>query len=102
MLHPYRGKLLCVVNYNDGFTAFCDIEDAVSINPEASIWDEYWPCTSGVELNADLLELSKDEFLAQYPVGRAFLLEVMVRVIGFHPNISTAGPGGSAAACPGE
>ena len=37
MLDQYPGTLMCVVNYNDGSFAECDIVDAVSINPEASI-----------------------------------------------------------------
>ena len=42
MLDQYQGTLLCVVNYNDGSFAECDIVDAVSLKPEASIHDEVW------------------------------------------------------------
>ena len=42
MLDQYQGTLLCVVNYNDGSFAECDIVDAVAIHPEASIDDEFW------------------------------------------------------------
>jgi hypothetical protein len=42
MLDQYQGTLLCVVNYNNGSFAECDIVDAESTNPEASIDDEFW------------------------------------------------------------
>ena len=81
MLDQYQGTLLCVVNYNDGSFAECDIVDAISINPEASIDDEFWLGPSEVQVHAELLKLGKEEFLAQYPVGRKFRMEIMLRVI---------------------
>lgn len=81
MLDQYQGTLLCVVNYNDGLFAECDIVDAVSINPEASIDDEFWLGPSRVQVHADLLNLDEEEFLAQYPVGRKFRMGLTVRVM---------------------
>ena len=81
MLDQYQGTLLCVVNYNDGSFAECDIVDAVSINPEASIDDEFWLGPSQIQVHADRLGLDEEEFLAQYPVGREFRMELTVRVI---------------------
>jgi hypothetical protein len=82
MLDQYQGTLLCVVNYNDGSFAECDIVDAASINPEASIHDEFWLGASRIQIHADLLNLNEKEFLARYPVGKEFRMELMVRVIG--------------------
>ena len=81
MLDQYQGTLLCVVNYNDGSFAECDIVDAVSIIPHASIDDEFWLGPSRVQVHAALLNLSKERFLAQYPVGRKFRMELTVRVM---------------------
>ena len=81
MLDQYQGTLLCVVNYNDGSFAECDIVDAVSINSAASIDDEFWLGDSRVQVHADLLNLNEEEFLAQYRVGRKFRMELTVRVI---------------------
>ena len=81
MLDQYQGTLICVVNYNDGSFAECDIVDAVSINPEASIDDEFWLGPSRVHVHADLLNLDEEQFLAQYPVGYKFRMELAVRVM---------------------
>lgn len=51
MLDLYQGTLLCVVNYNDGSFAECDIVDAISINPDASIDDEFWLGASRVQVH---------------------------------------------------
>ena len=80
-----KGTLLCAVNYNDGSFAECDIVEAVSINPAASIDDEFWLGASRVQVHADLLNLNKEEFLAQYPVGRKFRMELTVRVMEEEP-----------------
>ena len=82
MLDQYQGTLICVVNYNDGSFAECDIVDAVSINPEASIDDEFWLGPSRVQVHAALLNLNQEQFLAQYPVGHIFRMELAVRVMG--------------------
>lgn len=81
MLDQYQGTLRCVVNYNNGSFAECDIVEAFSINPAASIDDEFWLGSSLVQVHADLLSLSTEEFLAQYPVGRKFRMELTVRVV---------------------
>lgn len=81
MLDQYQGTLMCVVNYNDGSFAECDIVDTVSINPEASIDDEFWLGPSQVQVHAEMLGLNKEQFLAQYPVGRTFRMELTVRVM---------------------
>src|SRR5438270_8944060 len=81
MLDQYQGTLLCIVNYNDGSFAECDIIDAVSLNPEASIHDEFWLGASRVQVHADLLNLDEEQFLAQYPLGKEFRIELTVRVI---------------------
>ena len=81
MLDQYQGTLMCVVNCNDGSFAECDIVDAVSINPEASIDDEFWLGPSRVQVHAEMLGLNKKQFLAQYPVGRTFRMELTVRVM---------------------
>jgi hypothetical protein len=85
MLDQYQGTLLCAVNYNDGSFAECDILDAISIDPEVSIDDEFWLGASRVHVHADLLNLDEEEFLAQYPVGKEFRMELTVRVIGEEP-----------------
>jgi hypothetical protein len=85
MLDQYQGTLLCVVNYNDGSFAECDILDAISIKPEVSIDDEFWLGASGVQVHADLLNLDEEQFRAQYPVGRKFRMELTVRVIEEEP-----------------
>jgi len=72
MLDQYQGTLICVVNYNDGSFAECDIVDAVSINSGASIDDEFWLGLSRVQVHAETLGLTEEQFLAQYPVGRTF------------------------------
>lgn len=81
MLDQYQGTLLCVVNYNDGSFAECDIIDAISIKPEAFIHDEFWLGESKVQAHADLLNLDEEEFLAQHPVGKEFRMELTVRVL---------------------
>jgi hypothetical protein len=81
MLDQYQGTLLCVVNYNDGSFAECDIVDAVAINAEVSIDDEFWLGPSRVQVHADLLNLDEEHFLDQYPVGKTFRMELTVRVI---------------------
>ena len=81
MLNQYQGTLLCVVNFNDGSFAECDIVDAVAIHPEASIDDEFWLGPSRVQMHADLLNLDEVHFLDQYPVGKTFRMELTVRVI---------------------
>ena len=86
MLNQYQGTLLCVVNYNDGSFAECDILDAVSLNPESSIHDEFWLGASRVQVHADLLNLDEEQFLAQYPLGRQFRMELTVRVIDQSPS----------------
>ena len=73
---------MCIVNYNDGSFAECDIVDAVSINPEASIDDEFWLGPSRVQVHAEMLGLNEEQFLAQYPVGKNFRMELTIRVIG--------------------
>ena len=85
MLDQYQGTLLCVVNYNDGSFAECDIVDAVSINPEASIDDEFWLGPDRVQVHADLLNLDEEHFLDQYPVGKTFRMELTVRVMRENP-----------------
>jgi hypothetical protein len=85
MLDQYQGILPCIVNYNDGMFAECDIVDAVSINPEASIDDEFWPGESGIQVHADMLNLDQEQFLAQYPVGKQFRIELTVRVMDNQP-----------------
>jgi hypothetical protein len=65
--------------------AECDIVEAVSINPGASIDDEFWLGDSRVQVHADLLNLNKEEFLAQYPVGRKFQMELTLRVMEQEP-----------------
>jgi hypothetical protein len=87
MLDQYQGTLLCVVNYNDGSFAECDIVEAVAINPAASIDDEFWLGASRVQVHADLLNLNNEEFLARYPVGRKFRMELTVRVMEEQPFI---------------
>lgn len=64
-----------------GLFAECDVVDAVSINPEASIDDEFWLGPSRIQVHADLLNLDEEEFLGQYPVGRKFRMELTVRVM---------------------
>ena len=59
MLDQYQGTLFCVVNYNDGSFAECDIVEAVSINPDASIDDEFWLGASRVQVHAVLLNLDE-------------------------------------------
>ena len=81
MLDQYQGTLFCVVNYNDGSFAECDIVDAVSINPDVSIDDEFWLGASRVQVHADLLNLDEEQFLSQYPVGKRFRMELTVRVM---------------------
>ena len=81
MLDQYQGTLICVVNYNDGSFAECDIVDAISINPRASIDDEFWLGPSRVQVHAETLGLTEEQFLAQYPVGRTFQMELTVRVM---------------------
>ena len=94
MLDQYQGTLLCVVNYNDGSFAECDIVDAVAINPDASIDDEFWLGPSRVQVHADLLNLDEEQFLAQYPVGKRFRMELTVRVIEEEPFRATSVPVG--------
>jgi hypothetical protein len=86
MLDQYQGTLLCVVNYNDGSFAECDIIDAVSLKPKASIHDEFWLGASRVQVHADLLNLDEEQFLAQYPLGKEFRMELTVRVIDQAPS----------------
>jgi hypothetical protein len=81
MLDQYQGTLMCIVNYNDGSFAECDIVDAVSINPGASIDDEFWLGPSRVQVHAEMLGLNEKQFLAQYPVGKNFRMELSIRVI---------------------
>lgn len=69
------------MNCNDGSFAECDIVDAVSINPEASIDDEFWLGPSRVQVHPEMLGLNEEQFLAQYPVGTTFRMELVVRVI---------------------
>jgi hypothetical protein len=80
MLDQYQGTLFCVVNYNDGSFAECDIVDAVSESAGASIDDAFWLGPSRLQVHAVLLKLDKEEFLAQYPLGRTFRVELVVRV----------------------
>jgi hypothetical protein len=95
MLDQYEGTLLCVVNYNDGMFAECDIVDAVSITPEASIDDEFWLGPSRVQVHADLLNLDEEKFLAQYPVGKKFRMELTLRVMDQEPFTSVSEPVGT-------
>jgi hypothetical protein len=81
MLDQYQGVIDCVVNHNDGCFAECDILAATSTNPEASIDDEYWIGPSEVQVHAETLGLSEEQFLEQYPVGKRFRMELTVRVI---------------------
>jgi hypothetical protein len=90
MLDQYQGTLLCVVNHNDGSFAECDVVDAVSINPEASIDDEFWLGPSRVQVHADLLNLDEEHFLDQYPVGKTFRMELTVRVVDENPVTGVA------------
>jgi hypothetical protein len=85
MLDQYQGSLVCEVNYKDGSFAECDIVDAVSNNPEKSIHDEFWLGPSRVQVHAEMLGLDEQDFLAQYPVGRTFLMELTIRVIDAAP-----------------
>jgi len=59
--------------------------DAVSSNPDASICDEFWLGESRVQVHADLLKLDEEQFLAQYPVGKKFRMELTVRVTNESP-----------------
>lgn len=86
MLDQYQGTLVCVVNYDDGSFAECDIVDALSINPEASIDDEFWLGPSRVQVHPEMLGLNEEQFIAQYPVGRRFQMELIVRVIEKKPS----------------
>jgi hypothetical protein len=86
MLDQFQGTLLCVVNYNDGPFAECDIVDAVSLKPEASIHDEFWLGASRVQVHADLLNLDEEQFQTQYPLGKEFWMELTVRVIDLAPS----------------
>ena len=81
MVDQYQGTLICVVNHNDGRFAECDIVDAVSTNPQASIDDEFWLGPSRVQVHSDYLGLSEEQFLAQYPIGKTFRMELTVRVV---------------------
>lgn len=90
MLDQYQGTLLCVVNHNDGSFAECDVVDAVSINPEASIDDEFWLGPSRVQVHADLLNLDEEHFLDQYPVGKTFRMELTVGVVDENPVTGVA------------
>ena len=67
------------------YKTFCDIVEALSINLAASIDDEFWLGASRVQVHAGLLNLNKEEFLAQYPVGRKFRMEFTVRVMEEQP-----------------
>lgn len=69
------------MNYNDGSFAECDIVDAVSINPEVSIDDEFWLGPSRVQVHSEMLGLNEEQFLTQYPIGRQFRMELTVRVM---------------------
>jgi len=42
-----------------------------------------WP--SGVQVHADLLNLDEEQFLAQYPPGKEFRMELTVRVMDHAP-----------------
>jgi len=64
--------------------------DAVSINPEASIDDEFWLGPSRVQVHADLLNLDEEHFLDQYPVGKTFRMELTVRVVDENPVTGVA------------
>lgn len=55
--------------------------DADSINPEASIEDEFWFGPSQVQVHAEMLGLSEEQFLIHYPVGKTFRMELTVRVL---------------------
>ena len=94
MLDQYQGTLLCLVNYNDGSFAECDIVDAVSINPPGSIDDEFWLGPSRVQVHADLLNLDEEQFLAQYPVGKEFRMELTVKVTDQTPSAVVSEQGG--------
>jgi len=76
MLDQYAGTLKCMVNFNNGEFAECDIVDARSSNPDASIDDEFWLDWSGIEVHPDRLGLTKQQFKAQYLVGKAFMVEL--------------------------
>lgn len=90
MLDQYQGTLLCAVNYNDASFAECDIVDAVSTNPNASIDDEFWLGPSRLQVHADLLNLDQGQFLAQYLVSKRFSMEVTVRVIEKEASSTTS------------
>jgi hypothetical protein len=81
MLDQYEGTLKCVVNFNNGEFAECDIVDARSSNPDASIDDEFWLDWSGIQVHPERLGLTEEQFKTEYPVGKAFMVELRVRVL---------------------
>lgn len=90
MLDQYQDTLWCEVNYNDGSFAECDIVNAVSTNPEASIDDEFWLGPSRVQVHSEMLGLDEEDFLVQYPVGRTFRMELTIRVIDGPPHAAVS------------
>ena len=77
MLDQYEGTLKCMVNFNNGEFAECDIVDARSSNPDASIDDEFW-LGFGIQVHPERLGLTEEQFKKKYPVGKAFMVELRV------------------------
>ena len=80
MLDQYEGTLKCVVDFNNGDFDDCDIVDARSSNPDASIDDEFW-LGFGIQVHPERLGLTQKEFRTEYPAGKAFMVELRVRVL---------------------
>lgn len=81
MLDQYEGVLQCEVNYNDGDFAECDVVDAHTTRPSVSIDDEFWVDYDAVQIHPDRLGITSQEFMEEYPVGKEFFMELIVRVI---------------------
>jgi len=69
------------VNFNNGEFAECDIVDARSTNPDDSIDDEFWLGPCGIQVHPDRLGLTEEQFRTEYSVGKAFVVELRVRVL---------------------
>jgi hypothetical protein len=81
MLDQYDGYLKCKINFNDGYFAECDIVDAHARNPALSIDDEFWLGPDRLQVHGQLLGLSTEAFLLDYPPGKEFLVELRVKII---------------------
>jgi hypothetical protein len=84
MLDQYDGYLICKVGSNDGRYAQCGIMDACAQDPSVSIEDEFWIGPDEIQIHAELLGLTKEDFRNEYPVGKEFLVEFRVRVLPYH------------------